>query len=177
MTRRAVALTLLVILTACSEEPAPAPVVPARDEAAQHGLRIELSTARAVVRHGEPVELVAIVTNERSEPVTLSSSGVGPVAFGVARVADGLSAGDDWTDDCGPYELPAGEPVTYPFGRTGSGWIEVRPAVALLPLGDDRLFLRPGRWRIQARLHGGLGPDCGEPFVDVVATIDVVVTE
>jgi hypothetical protein len=178
VTGRAVALALLVILAACSEEPAPAPAVPARDVATQHGLRIELSTSRSVVRLGEPVELVAVVTNELGEPVTLGSSGTGPVAFGVVRLSDGLTAGDDWTDDCVPHDLPADDPVAFPFGRAGSGWNEVRPEMGLLPRPEDeRLFLRPGQWRIQARLHGGLGPRCGQPSVDVVATIEVLVAE
>ena len=121
------------------------------------------------------------VLNERGDPVTLWSSGHGPVAFGIFRLEDGLTAEPDWTDDGVAHELPPGEPVRYPFQKSAS-WSPGDPDEAFMRAhaADPVLHLPPGHWRIEARLHGVL--DHGEldhdgPQIMLSVTIEVVVTD
>jgi hypothetical protein len=171
-------VAFLLLGAACAAEPTPPPIVPVRSEAAQLGIRLQLDSPRSIVREGEAIEVIASVANERDEAVTLwSSSAGGPIAFGVLRLQDGLVAESDWTDDGVAYELPPGEPVTYPFQKSAS-WAPGDPDAAFQReyAADPELHLPPGRWRIEAVLHGVLGDRDG-PSTVVVAVIEVIVTE
>ena len=167
----------MLLGAACSAEPPPPPIGPVRSEATQQGVALRLESPRSVVRAEDAIDVITSVVNERAEPQTLFSSSSGPVAFGITRLEDGLTAELDWEDDCAPHELAPGEPVDYPFQKSGS-WSEEDPDADFMReyAADPDLHLPPGRWRIEARLHGVLG-ECGGPPVMLSTTIEVTVTK
>jgi hypothetical protein len=174
-------LGVMLLGAACSAEPPPPAPGPVREEATQEGIRLQLETPRSIVRTDEEIEVLTSVVNERGDPVTLWSSGHGPVAFGIFRLEDGLTAEPDWTDDGVAYELPPDETVSYPFQKSAS-WSPGDPDAGFMRAyaADPVLHLPPGHWRIEARLHGVL--DHGEldhdgPQIMLSVTIEVVVTD
>lgn len=107
-------------------------------------------------------------------------SGFGFVGFTVERVEDAFNPGGRGpasTTDCRPHLFTNGEPVRYPFKKSGSfSGDDPNAAEVHAYLQDPLLRLPPGTWRIVARAFGLLGPgDCAGPELSLAAEILVTV--
>jgi hypothetical protein len=147
--------------------------------ASEGGITLSATAERAVVPAGQPIEVEALLTHDRPEPLIVSGSGSGVVFFSVTRIEDGLTSGPPAMEgDCVPHELPAGEPMVVPFAKSG-GFSPEDPDAGFLRayLADPELTLPQGTWRIDVSTVGNLGDECtGEPLALELALV-VTITE
>jgi hypothetical protein len=160
---------------------APGPSVPelAAGEVTQDGVTLAVTAEPAVVAVGEPIEVEAVLTHDRPEPLLLSGSGSGIVFFSVTRLDDGLTSGlPVSTGDCGRHTLPAGEPTVVPFTKSG-GFSPDDPNADFLDIyfSEPSLTLPPGTWRIDITTQGNIGEGCTGPQLDLALSLIVTVTD
>lgn len=179
-----------VLLAACSMTPTPTPLGsgsqpgPTAPELASgtvsgRGLTLSVTAQPAVVAAGQPIEVEAVVTNDGPEPIVLSGSGSGFVAFSVTRIEDGLTPGEPvFTSDCVPHVVPVGEPIVVPFAKSG-GWSEDDPNAAFLRayFADPDLTLPEGTWEIDVSTAATIGAGCIGQQLDLALSLLVTVTE
>jgi hypothetical protein len=172
-----VALLGIALLAACSLAPSPTRVAPrepgptmpeqAAGTVSEGGITLSATAEPAVVPAGQPIEVEAVLTHDRPEPLIVSGSGSGIVFFSVTRIEDGLTSGPPAMEgDCARHELPPGEPMVVPFAKSG-GFSADDPDAGFLRvyLADPELTLPQGTWRIDVSTVGNLGDECtGEPL-------------
>ena len=129
----------------------------------------------------QPIAVEASLTYSGPLPeAVVHGSGHGFVGFSIERVEDGFNPGGlgpASTTDCRPHVFRSGEPVRYPFKKSGSfSGDDPNAAVIHDYLQDPLLRLPPGTWRIRAEAFGLLGPgDCAGPELSLAAEIVVTV--
>jgi len=180
-----------VVLAACGPSPgptqigppdAPGPSVPelAAGEVTDDGITLAVTAEPAVVSAGEAIEVEAVLTHDRREPLTLVGSGSGIVFFSVTRLEDGLTSGSPgWRLDCRQHILPAGEPTVVPFSKSG-GIDSEDPNAEFRErfFADPELTLPPGTWRIDITTGGTTQiQECGGPALGLELSLVVTVTE
>jgi hypothetical protein len=181
--RRLFAIVSLLAVAACSQPPesseVPTSLGPIQGESREDGFTLAVRSEEARVSAGDQIHVAATLGHDGDRDVTLSGSGSGVVFFSVTRVEDGLTSGAPaQTDDCVPHVLPAGEPVTVPFAKSG-GFSPEDPNADFLELyfSDPALSLPAGTWRIEATASARVGEGCtGEPL-ELAASIQVIVTD
>lgn len=165
-----------------TEAPQPAASGPTvTDSAAQRDFELTLTAERDTYFAQEPIAVEASLTYSGPLPeAVVYGSGFGFVGFTVERVEDGFNPGGlgpASTTDCRPHVFRSGEPVRYPFKKSGSFSGDDPNAAAIHEyLQDPLLGLPPGTWRIGAEAFGLLGPgDCAGPELSLAAEILVTV--
>ncbi len=142
-------------------------------------MTLSVTAEPAVVAAGETIDVEAMVTNDRAEPITVEGPGSGIVFFSVTRLEDGVSSGPPVIeDDCTPHELQPGQPVGFAFKKSGA-FTDDDPDAGFRRtyLADPELRLPPGTWRIDVSTAGVIGEQCrGEPVALEISLL-VRVTE
>jgi hypothetical protein len=177
-------------LAACGLSPTPTQIGPpdppglsvpelAAGEVTQDGITLAATAEPAVVTVGEPIEVEAVLTHDRPDPLLVTGSGTGIVVFRVTRLGDGLTSGLPVSNgDCARHRLPAGEPTVVPFTKSG-GFSPDDPNADFLDIyfSDPTLTLPPGIWRIDITTQGNLGAGCTGPQLDLALSLIVTVTD
>ena len=181
--RRLLVISTLLALAACSQpsesSEVPASVGAIEGESREGGFTLAVRSEEAHVSAGDEIHVAATLGHDREGEVTLWGSGSGLVFFSVTRVEDGLTSGPPaQTGDCVPHEMPAGEPFTVPFAKSG-GFSPEDPNADFLEIyfADPALSLPAGTWRIEATASARTGEGCaGEPL-ELAASVEVIVTD
>lgn len=191
MQRSGIIALVAVLLVACSAAPPtptplgsgshPGPTAPelASGTVSGQGMTLSVSAEPAVVAAGQAIEVGAVLTNDGAERMIVGGPGSGIVFFSVTRLEDGLSSGPPvMEDDCTPHEFRPGQPVAFPFKKSGASTDEDRDAdFRRSYFADPQLRLPPGAWTIDVSTAGVIGDRCrGEPL-DLKISLVVTVTE
>lgn len=199
-TVRATAAVLL--LAACAITPTPTPIGPtkapgpsstpgptnapgpstpelATGTVTEGGITLAVTAEPVAVRAGQLIDVEAVLTHDRPEPLVVSGSGSGIVFFSVTRIEDRLTSGAPvMTMDCGRRELPAGEPLVVPFFKSG-GYSPGDPNAEFMESynATPDLRLPAGTWQIDVTAHGTLGEGCDGQQLRHALSVLVTVTE
>jgi hypothetical protein len=145
----------------------------------QEGITLTAMAQPATVSTGEVIDVTATLSHDGPEDVALSGSGSGIVFFSVTRLEDGLTTGPPgMTGDCAPHVLPAGEPTTIPFEKSG-GYSPDDPNADFMEVynSDPLLTLPSGTWRIDVATYANIGPGCTGVQLDLDIGLVVTVTD
>jgi hypothetical protein len=135
--------------------------------------------ARSETLQPTALDVTATLSHDGLEDVALSGSGSGIVFFSVTRLEDGLTSGPPgMTGDCAPHVLPAGEPTTIPFEKSG-GYSPDDPNADFMEVynSDPLLTLPSGTWRIDVATYANIGPGCTGVQLDLDIGLVVTVTD
>lgn len=129
----------------------------------------------------EPIEVSAILEYLGEDPSIKVYSHPGMPGFGVEQLDGPYRADPGSRSSCATYEFRRGEPVSFPFAKSGGlvpGAADFEFMREYLNVTDGRpdpvLRLPAGTWRIFAIADFGLG-DCGPVHYDLEVGITVVV--
>jgi hypothetical protein len=180
---RMLVIAILIVASGCGApletSETPPSLGPLEGEAREAGFRLSVRAEEGRVRTGDEIHVTATFGHDRDRDVTLSGSGSGVVFFSVTRVEDGLTSGPPaHTDDCVIHVIPAGEPVTVPFAKSG-GFSPEDPNADFLALyfSDLALSLPAGTWRIEATSSARVGEGCTGDLLELAASVEVRVTD
>lgn len=191
MIRLSAALVIVATVGACAaEQPSPTAIGsdvgpgPTDPEltsgvASQGDLSLSVAAMPAVAATGQPIMVTSSITNGGRQPLTVSGPSSGVVFFSVTRLQDGLSSGPPVVEgDCAPHEFPPGQPVIFPFKKSGAFTDDEADAdFRRSYFADPALRLPSGTWRIDVSTAGVVGEQCrGEPF-EIELSLVVIVTE
>ena len=144
--------------------------------------RLTLQSPKDRYAAQEPIDIVATLEYLGDEPSIEVSSHPGMPGFGVEAL-DGSHrvANPGYRMSCVRYQFRRGEPVTFPFAKSGGlvpGAADFEFMREYLNVTDGRpdpvLRLPAGRWRIFAIADFAVG-DCGPNHYDLEAEVTVVV--
>jgi hypothetical protein len=179
-----------VLAAACSVAPTPTPLGSgsqpgptspdlAAGTVSGHGMTLSVTAEPAVVAAGEPIDVVATVTNDRADPIIVGGPGSGIVFFSVTRLEDGVSSGPPvMEDDCTPHEFRPGQPVGFAFKKSGAFTDEDPDAdFRRSYFADPELRLPSGAWRIDVTTAGVIGDQCRGERLSLEISLVVRVTE
>jgi hypothetical protein len=159
-------LLVVLLLTGCAgTDPTPSPgaVVSATDR--DGDFELTLSTDQTVHPAGEPIDIETVLRYD-GEPsdVTVWGSGSGLVVFSIGQLDGDLAMGGEKTDDCRPYEIRSGEPLSLPYAK-GIAFSEDDPNAGFYMdwLNDPDFTLPAGAWRMWASADFALGACEGRP--------------
>lgn len=143
--------------------------------------RLTLQSPKERYAAQEPIDVVATLEYLGDEPSIEVSSHPGMPGFGVEQLDGPHRADPGYRLSCVRYEFRRGEPVTFPFAKSGGlvpGAADFEFMRDYLNVTDDRpdpvLRLPTGTWRIFAIADFAVG-DCGPNHYDLEANITVVV--
>jgi hypothetical protein len=168
------------VLVDATETPA-SPSTPqlASGTVSQDGITLEARAEPATAPTGDVINVTATLSHDRQDDVALSGSGSGIVFFSVTRLEDGMTSGPPvMTGDCAPHVLPAGEPTTIPFEKSG-GYSPGDSNAEFMEMyySDPLLTLPAGTWRIDVATYANIGPGCTGVQLDLDIGLVVTVTE
>jgi hypothetical protein len=126
---------------------------------------------------GAPIDVNAVLTHDRADPLVVSGSGSGIVFFSVTREEDGLGSGPpEMTGGCRRHELAAETVV--PFFPSG-GYSRDDPNADFMEAYQQapELTLPAGTWRIDVATFASLGEGCTGPLLRLEVSLTIVVTE
>ena len=194
MTYRGTVVALGLVLASCAVQP-PAPTAPSPEAESSPTTAAESSpnlvsetvtegdftlaaTAEpATAVAGAPIEVNAVLTHDRPDPVIVSGSGSGIVFFSVTREEDGLSSGPpEGTGDCVARSLAAETVVPF-FPSGGYSADDPNADFKKAYQRSPELRLPAGTWRIDVATFASLGEGCSGPPLDLQVSLTVVVTE
>ena len=143
--------------------------------------RLSIQATKGTYDAEEPIDVVATLEYVGQDPATEVRSHPGMPGFGVEQV-DGTNRVDPaYRGSCVSYSFVRGQPVAYPFAKSGRLHDEMPDASFIaeyLNVTDGRadpvLRLPPGTWRIFAVADFAEG-DCGGVMHTLEAGITVVV--
>jgi hypothetical protein len=177
----AVALALIIVFAAAFVGGGSAPSA-VMDTRTAGDFRLTLQSPKDYYAAQEPIDVVASLEYIGEDPSIEVYSHPGMPGFGVQEV-DGAhrSASPGYRMSCVPYRFRRGEPVTFPFAKSGGmvpGAAEFEFMRDYLNVTDNRpdpvLRLPEGTWRIFAIADFAIG-DCGPNHYDLEVEIPVVV--
>jgi hypothetical protein len=169
---------VVAAVTGCSGPP-PEQTPPDAFAAERRGdFQLTIESDRPHYRTGNVIHVIATLRYEGAGATTIWGSGAGPVGFTVVRVDDGLTPGEPgFRLDCQSHPFRAGDPVTYPFRKSG-GFTQNAPNLDFVEsyFDDPELHLPTGTWRVIAMTAGSLG-ECGGPPVSLRVELQIIVTD
>lgn len=194
MAYRGIVVALALVLASCALQP-PAPTAPspeaesspttaaesspnlASEEVTEGGFTLAATAEPATAVAGAPIDVNAVLTHDRPDPLIVSGSGSGIVFFSVTREEDGLTPGPpEMTSDCVSRELPAETVVPF-FPSNGYSADDPNADFKRAYQQSPELMLPAGTWRIDVATFASLGGGCSGPPLDLQVSLIVVVTE
>jgi hypothetical protein len=150
---------------------------PVTGSAGDGTFKLSIATEHGTYIAGDPISVVTTLTYLGTPArVDVVGSGSGLVVFEVQRNGE-EPVGGAMTDDCRPYKFVSGEPVTYPFTKSG-GYIPGAPGADFTEqyLHDPLLHLPAGTWHIHALFTGSIDSCSPSPHT-LDASVLIVVTD
>jgi hypothetical protein len=185
----AAVVTVVIVVAACGQAPAPDGSARSPDaseptgqpiilEGRDAGFALSLRVGTDVVDAGTPIDVAATLIWEGANPMaTIWGSGSGPVSFELEQIDGDMALGGMMTADCAMHDYARLVPVQIPYRKSG-GFSGDDPNAGFYRafFADPVLRLPAGRWRVTANAGGYLMPcEMDAPTVDISLSAEILV--